>query len=147
MVSDTISAYQRSSFNYYCITNVESKSRSIVQQVNKTLKKTKEQFRETGTWLENGKLKKVFYFIVLFCVLQKIQFYTDVEQIAAIGIQRAESGHNTECSYVRSIVQQVNKTLKKTKEQFRETGNIGYTRHRTKTNKKKTTQKWTQYRM
>jgi len=50
--------------------------------------------------LKNGKLKKVFYFIVLFCLLQKIQFYTDVEQIAAIGIQCAESGHNTECSYV-----------------------------------------------
>jgi hypothetical protein len=36
----------------------------------------------------------------LFCLLQKIKFYTDVEQIAAIGIQCAESGHNTECSYV-----------------------------------------------
>ena len=42
----------------------------------------------------------MFYFIVLFCLLQKIQFYTDVEQIAAIGIQCAESGHTTECSYV-----------------------------------------------
>jgi hypothetical protein len=45
-----------------------------------------------------------------------------------------------------SIVQHVNKTLKKTKEQFRETGNIGYTRHRTKTNKTQETQKsceWT----
>jgi hypothetical protein len=45
-----------------------------------------------------------------------------------------------------SIVQHVNKTLKKTKEQFRETGNIGYTRHRTKTNKTQRTQKsceWT----
>jgi hypothetical protein len=51
------------------------------------------------------KIKKVFFDklmkkIQIFCSLQKIQFYTDVEQIAAIGIQCAESGHNTECSYV-----------------------------------------------
>jgi hypothetical protein len=35
----------------------------------------------------------------LFCLLQKIKFYTDVEQTAAIGIHCAESGHNTECNY------------------------------------------------
>jgi hypothetical protein len=60
------------------------------------------------TWLKNGKLKKMFYFIVLFCLLQKIQFYTDVEQIAAIGIQCAESGHNTECSYVLVGIKYIN---------------------------------------
>ena len=59
--------------------------------------------------MTNGKLyKKMFYFIVLFCLLQKIQFYTDVEQIAAIGIQCAESAHNTECSYVLVSIKYIN---------------------------------------
>jgi hypothetical protein len=44
----------------------------------------------------------------LFCLLQKIKFYTDVEQTAAIGIHCAESGHNTECNYVLVGIKYIN---------------------------------------